>query len=339
LAKVGRNDPCPCGSGKKYKRCHLDADATAARLKPAGYAPSVSSPLEVHLDATVRALYGKPADPVVYHYTSFENACAILRSREIWATAHHCTNDLGELTAANVAILDVARALETTRCGLTAEVVQFFARHYNDQQVGQQSTAYLACFSRQRDNANMWARYGDAGRGLCLGIRILDETHAGRVGLGSDWVEVVYSEDVSRDDVERSFSAICDRIDQAERTKDTVIHGAAALFRVAAFAAIQAKTPDWADEREVRLVTFQRSDVPDRSFDHIGADGVVRKRLAISARESNRRFALAEIIIGPACDPVAGRMDVLRMLADAGYVEGDDEYPRLIVPSAHTKPS
>lgn len=22
--KVGRNDPCPCGSGKKYKRCCLD---------------------------------------------------------------------------------------------------------------------------------------------------------------------------------------------------------------------------------------------------------------------------------------------------------------------------
>ncbi len=23
--EVGRNDPCPCGSGKKYKKCHLDA--------------------------------------------------------------------------------------------------------------------------------------------------------------------------------------------------------------------------------------------------------------------------------------------------------------------------
>ena len=22
LPKVGRNDPCPCGSGKKYKACH-----------------------------------------------------------------------------------------------------------------------------------------------------------------------------------------------------------------------------------------------------------------------------------------------------------------------------
>ena len=21
-AAVGRNDPCPCGSGKKYKKCH-----------------------------------------------------------------------------------------------------------------------------------------------------------------------------------------------------------------------------------------------------------------------------------------------------------------------------
>ena len=24
--KLGRNEPCWCGSGKKYKKCHLDAD-------------------------------------------------------------------------------------------------------------------------------------------------------------------------------------------------------------------------------------------------------------------------------------------------------------------------
>ncbi|MGX6570831.1 SEC-C metal-binding domain-containing protein, partial [Cupriavidus necator] len=22
MPKVGRNDPCPCGSGKKFKQCH-----------------------------------------------------------------------------------------------------------------------------------------------------------------------------------------------------------------------------------------------------------------------------------------------------------------------------
>jgi hypothetical protein len=29
-AKVGRNDPCPCGSGKKYKKCHEAKDAAPA---------------------------------------------------------------------------------------------------------------------------------------------------------------------------------------------------------------------------------------------------------------------------------------------------------------------
>jgi hypothetical protein len=29
--RPGRNDPCPCGSGKKYKRCCLQADEAAAR--------------------------------------------------------------------------------------------------------------------------------------------------------------------------------------------------------------------------------------------------------------------------------------------------------------------
>lgn len=24
--KIGRNEPCPCGSGKKYKKCCLDKD-------------------------------------------------------------------------------------------------------------------------------------------------------------------------------------------------------------------------------------------------------------------------------------------------------------------------
>lgn len=31
MAKTGRNDPCPCGSGKKYKACCLTNDAAAER--------------------------------------------------------------------------------------------------------------------------------------------------------------------------------------------------------------------------------------------------------------------------------------------------------------------
>ncbi len=31
VPKLGRNDPCHCGSGKKYKHCHADEDAEASR--------------------------------------------------------------------------------------------------------------------------------------------------------------------------------------------------------------------------------------------------------------------------------------------------------------------
>jgi hypothetical protein len=29
--KIGRNDPCPCGSGKKYKKCCMEKDRAAER--------------------------------------------------------------------------------------------------------------------------------------------------------------------------------------------------------------------------------------------------------------------------------------------------------------------
>src|SRR5688500_13029234 len=35
LAQTGRNDPCACGSGKKYKKCHLQEDEALAS-PPAG---------------------------------------------------------------------------------------------------------------------------------------------------------------------------------------------------------------------------------------------------------------------------------------------------------------
>ena len=40
---LGRNDPCHCGSGKKYKQCHLAQDEAAereARAKAAEAAPA-----------------------------------------------------------------------------------------------------------------------------------------------------------------------------------------------------------------------------------------------------------------------------------------------------------
>src|SRR6266446_4344577 len=43
---VGRNDPCPCGSGKKYKKCCLPRDEARARqTKVVSPPPDANSPL------------------------------------------------------------------------------------------------------------------------------------------------------------------------------------------------------------------------------------------------------------------------------------------------------
>lgn len=46
MPKTGRNDPCPCGSGKKYKRCCLEKDeAAASAAREAAGASAAASPL------------------------------------------------------------------------------------------------------------------------------------------------------------------------------------------------------------------------------------------------------------------------------------------------------
>jgi len=55
MAKIGRNDPCPCNSGKKYKKCCMASDEAAARAaRPAQPAavparrPSLASYFQEH---------------------------------------------------------------------------------------------------------------------------------------------------------------------------------------------------------------------------------------------------------------------------------------------------
>jgi hypothetical protein len=46
---LGRNDPCHCGSGKKYKSCHLAADEAVQReerARAADAAPAPEAPAE-----------------------------------------------------------------------------------------------------------------------------------------------------------------------------------------------------------------------------------------------------------------------------------------------------
>src|SRR5271166_437154 len=45
MAKIGRNDPCACGSGKKYKKCCMASDEAAA---PPARQPSLANYFQEH---------------------------------------------------------------------------------------------------------------------------------------------------------------------------------------------------------------------------------------------------------------------------------------------------
>src|ERR1700735_494853 len=74
MAKIGRNDRCPCGSGKKYKQCCLAGDEAAARA-------------------------ARPAQPA-----------AVPTRRPSLASYVHEYDPLDELTEASNAVVDMVQA-------------------------------------------------------------------------------------------------------------------------------------------------------------------------------------------------------------------------------------
>jgi hypothetical protein len=53
--KVGRNDPCHCGSGQKYKKCHLLKDEAAHAAEVAAARAAQAEPVAESLDADAPA--------------------------------------------------------------------------------------------------------------------------------------------------------------------------------------------------------------------------------------------------------------------------------------------
>jgi Flp pilus assembly protein TadD len=51
MAQIGRNDPCPCGSGKKYKRCCSAKDQVAASASLQAAREAIHARARAELDA------------------------------------------------------------------------------------------------------------------------------------------------------------------------------------------------------------------------------------------------------------------------------------------------
>ncbi len=75
MAKTGRNQSCPCGSGKKYKHCCLARDEAASRVAPAPEPEPAPKPATV--DAGLLTLAGV-ADDDLDDLTEASNAVVAL---------------------------------------------------------------------------------------------------------------------------------------------------------------------------------------------------------------------------------------------------------------------
>ena len=286
-------------------------------------------------DRVVSDGYDKSAPPTVYHYTSWNGASGILHSQRFWATAHQCTNDPAELTSADAVILEVANEVrEGQKNALAREALRLFITGFRSlgMKVGNLLTVCLACFSASRDDGEQWKRYGDNGKGLSLGIRVVNEPAP--TDYTAATVKVDYDEKSWRDTITKSFHDICKILSRgpALRSQENLELALNALHRIAAHASIQAKKPEWAVEQEYRRVVLLRD--PSELQKRLSATGEEIQYLPTLVREDGKRILLEEIVIGPNQDPRDAREKLEKLLTECGYVPGTPEYPKITISCA-----
>ncbi len=135
--KVGRNDPCPCGSGKKYKKCHEGKDEGArapnAAIDPAGLSAKDLPFLRV---AEIAALDVRRLKKATLS-AAFDRATTFRR----WSLAERCADALAELHDDGRAHLDLAlRAVDAGR----SDVVDRLMTRWSDETLPPELSIYRA---------------------------------------------------------------------------------------------------------------------------------------------------------------------------------------------------
>jgi hypothetical protein len=232
------------------------------------------------------------------------------------------------LVSADSVIIEVAKDLQKNATGAAAEVLRLFVEGYAALQVTRVITVCLTCFSAARDDQQQWRKYGDNGRGFCLGIRVLDEP--GPEDFSSALIKVDYSEPSWRASLTQNFGAVCSLLNSYGASRRNLELGLAALHRIAAFASIGAKRVEWEVEQEFRQVTLVRQNSNIRLKER-GTGGKVIRYLPVPVRVEGRRIALSEIIIGSNREVEDSRDQLEEFLAAQGYKVGDIEYPEITV--------
>lgn len=238
---------------------------------------------------------------ILYHYTDFHALDGILRSSELRVNNILNMNDAAEMRLFMRGLCRaVCQKLEKQQA--TAQAAAVKALFYQELKKEFTYSAYAACFSRYRDDAAQWERYGGRGRGVCIAFYgdLLQQLTGGAVSLQT----VFYQDDMTEHALVDVFcqlalsqgsSALTNDIPQVNQALST------AWICSAAF-----KHPSFACENEVRLVVspFEEEYFGVQPGYHVTPDRI-KKYYPLDLQQMCRRAGfspeelVAEIIIGP----------------------------------------
>ncbi len=237
---------------------------------------------------------------MLYHYTDFNAFDGIIRCAELRLNNILNMNDAAEMRLfMNGICKAVTEKLEKDK---ESEKVRQTESYFQKEMAEEfHYSAYAACFSRYRDDAAQWERYGNLGRGVCIALheRLVQKMVGGAVALQ----EVYYQTDMREHWlVDEFYRAVKEPKAFAKKNLWKLQN----LMNDAWVQSAAFKHPSFAREREFRLVVspFISNEFAIEPKYHVTA-GRIKKYYPLDLNKMCGKLNLhlsdlvGEIIIGP----------------------------------------
>lgn len=184
---------------------------------------------------------------MLYHYTDFAALDGIIRCAELRLNNILNMNDAAEMRLFMNGICNaVIRKLSLN--GDSEKILDLEDFFQEELEEEFHYSAYAACFSKYRDDAAQWDRYGHSGRGVCIAFH--EELMQKMIGGAVSLQEVYYQKNMSR---HRLVDEFCKVVNGPGSLFDS-LPKLQLLMNEAWVQSAAFKHPSFASEREFRLV-------------------------------------------------------------------------------------
>ena len=234
---------------------------------------------------------------ILYHYTDFQAVDGILRCAQLRVNNVLRMNDSAEMRHFMKGLCSaVVERLEQEGRQEQVEAVQ----NLFQEEMKKEYSAFAACFSFYRDDAAQWERYGNRGRGICIGLR---REHLQRIAKGALSLQTVfYRDDMAGHPMVEVF---CQLIEEGVPLsgEDPAVRKA---MRDAWACSVSFKHPSFSSEYEMRLVVspFGEEGLDLKPCYHVTKERI-KKYYPLDLRgmceeiQVGMEDLVSEIIIGP----------------------------------------